>query len=109
LKSASASQASQQIENGAVLIDVRDPGEWAAGHAPQALHVPLGRLLSGDTPETDGRPIITVCRSGSRSSQAAAALAARGLEVTNLSGGMNAWQRAGLPVVTNGGAPGRVA
>ena len=55
------------------------------------------------------RTVITVCRSGHRSARAAALLAREGREVVNLSGGMNAWARAGLPVVAGGGGPGRVA
>ena len=55
------------------------------------------------------RTVITVCRSGHRSARAAALLACEGREVVNLSGGMRAWARAGLPVVADGGGPGRVA
>jgi rhodanese-related sulfurtransferase len=55
------------------------------------------------------RTVITVCRSGHRSARAAALLAREGHEVVNLSGGMNAWARAGLPVAAGGGGPGRVA
>jgi len=53
--------------------------------------------------------VVTVCRSGARSARAAALLARQGREVSNLSGGMHAWARAGLPVVARGGGPGRVA
>ena len=55
---------------------------------------------------TPQRTVITVCRSGHRS--AAAILARQGRDVINLSGGMRAWARAGLPVVAAGGRPGRV-
>lgn len=81
----------------ATLLDVREDDEWAAGHAPRAVHVPLGRLdPSAYSPE---RTLVTVCRSGARSGKAAVLLAAAGLRVHNLAGGMNAWQRAGQPVV----------
>ena len=81
----------------------------ALGHAPRARHVPLGQLdrRLGELPS--GRPIVTVCRSGNRSARAAALLARDGREVSNLTGGMRAWARAGLPVVAAGGRPGRVA
>jgi rhodanese-related sulfurtransferase len=91
----------------AVLLDVREPAEWAAGHAPQAEHLPLGRLSPGALPQ--GRPVVAVCRSGNRSGKAADALAAAGVPVHNLAGGMKAWALAGLPVVTDDGEPGTVA
>lgn len=105
----SATEAADLAGGGAVLLDVREPHEWQAGHAPKARHVPLGQLArrAGELPR--GRSVITVCRSGARSARAAALLAREGREVFNLSGGMHAWARAGLPVVARGGGPGRVA
>lgn len=104
-----ATQASALVADGAVLLDVREPYEWQAGHAPKARHIPLAQLARrlGELPS--GRPVVTVCRSGSRSARAAALLAREGREVSNLAGGMHAWSRAGLPVVAKGGGPGRVA
>ena len=92
----------------AVLRDVRDQAEWRAGHAPHARHLVLNALEErlGELP-TD-RQIVTVCRSGRRSAIAASLLTRRGYQATNLTGGMNAWAAADLPVVTNGGKPGRV-
>ncbi len=102
-------QAQALVDKGALLLDVREPREWSAGHAPKARHIPLAQLgqRMGELP--DGRHIVTVCRSGARSSRAAALLAREGRAVTNLSGGMNAWAAAGLPVVAKGGRPGTVA
>jgi rhodanese-related sulfurtransferase len=100
--------AAELLERGeAVLLDVREPPEWAAGHAPQAAHVPLGSLAPEAVPQD--RPVIAVCRSGNRSGKAADTLAAAGVRVHNLAGGMAAWARAGLPVVTDDGKPGTVA
>lgn len=97
------------LDEGAVLIDVREPEEWQAGRAPQAVHIPLGQLGDriGELPE--GRKLVMICRSGGRSGVAATALAERGLPALNLSGGMQAWQAAALPVVKDGGEPGEVA
>ena len=108
LPKASAEQARQLQEQGAILLDVRETPEWRAGHAPGARHIPLSRLPAriGDLPPQ--RAVITVCRSGHRSAGAAALLARQGRDVVNLSGGMHAWARAGLPVVASGGRPGRV-
>ena len=105
----SAPQAAALADGGAVLLDVREPHEWQAGHAPRARHIPLGQIArrAGELPK--GRAVVTVCRSGARSARAAALLAADGREVSNLAGGMHAWARAGLPVVAGGGGPGRVA
>jgi rhodanese-related sulfurtransferase len=107
--SVSATEAAAMATTGAVLLDAREPHEWQAGHAPKARHIPLSQLArrAGELP--NGRAVVTVCRSGSRSARAAAQLARDGREVSNLTGGMHAWARAGLPVVAKGGGPGRVA
>lgn len=91
----------------ALLLDVREDDEWAAGHSPNALHLPLGQLDPAAVPA--GTPVIAICRSGARSSRAAATLAAAGIKVSNLNGGMKAWSAAGLPIVTDAGAQGIVA
>jgi rhodanese-related sulfurtransferase len=94
---------------GAILLDVREDAEWQAGHAPKARHIPLRRLPARLRDVPANRTVITICRSGHRSAQAAAMLARDGRDVVNLAGGMHAWARAGLPVVASGGTPGRVA
>ncbi len=83
----------------ALLLDVREDDEWAAGHAPAALHVPLG-----DRPRTHlpaGRCVLAICRSGNRSATAAAVLLALGSDARNVRGGMLAWRAAGLPVTAD--------
>ncbi|MGA5820259.1 rhodanese-like domain-containing protein [Kitasatospora sp. NPDC094028] len=94
----------------AVLLDVREADEFAAGHAPGALHLPLIGLVAGAAlpPETAGRTVLALCHSGNRSQRAAELLAARGVEVLNVTGGMSAWARAGLPVNASRGGAGRV-
>jgi rhodanese-related sulfurtransferase len=88
---------------GVVLLDVREPNEWAAGHAPEAVHIPLGDLPAradelAELP--DDRPVYVVCRSGGRSARAAAWLNAAGLvEAVNVAGGMKSWQTEGRPLV----------
>ena len=85
----------------AVIIDVREPAEFAAGHVLGAKNVPLARL---DAPTPDllkrkERPVIVYCDGGERAGKAAAALKKQGFtRVTNLSGGIKAWQDAGLPL-----------
>ncbi|MCA1719819.1 MAG: rhodanese-like domain-containing protein [Actinobacteria bacterium] len=98
--------ADAAASNSALLLDVREDDEWAAGHAEAAVHMPLSALDVGNVPRD--RPVIAVCRSGNRSGQAAAALAQAGLQVANMAGGMNAWAAAGLPVVDADGRPGEI-
>lgn len=105
----SAGQAAALVDGGAVLLDVREAHEWRAGHAPKARHIPLGQLANRTRELPEGRPVVTVCRSGSRSRQAAAFLAREGRQVSNLAGGMHAWHRAGLPLVAKGGGSGHIA
>lgn len=104
-------QARYAIAEGAVLLDVREDFEWAEGHAPDAVHIPLRQLHARVEEIPAHRPVLVICRSGRRSAEAAGQLAgplgADLGEVANVEGGMIAWERAGFSVVT--GAPGAVA
>lgn len=103
----SPAEAHRAAEAGEVLlVDVREDGEWAGGHAQAAVHVALGTLTADSLPRD--RPVVVVCRVGGRSAAAAEALAGIGYDVRNTSGGMLAWRAAGLPVVTDAGTPGTV-
>jgi rhodanese-related sulfurtransferase len=96
--------ARRRLEAGeAVLVDVREPDEWAAGHAPDAVHRPLGDL---DPTEFAGRSVITTCRGGGRGTRAAEALAAAGVDAANLDGGLRAWSEQGGALVRDDGSPG---
>jgi rhodanese-related sulfurtransferase len=95
------------VEGGALLLDVREPEEWEAGHASEARHIPLGDLEERHTELPRDRTIVCVCRTGGRSAYAAAALASVGLTTLNLTGGMCAWEEASLPIVAADG-PGEV-
>jgi rhodanese-related sulfurtransferase len=87
-----------------VLIDVREPDEWARGHAPGAVHVPLGQVPDrlGELP-TDA-DVVVVCHGGGRSSRATAWLLDNGYQCRNLTGGMVAYAAAGLPLESDTGA-----
>ncbi len=101
-------EAARLAASGAiVLLDVREPQEWEAGHAAEAVHLPLGQLA--DHASADGRPVIAVCRSGNRSGDATRRLRRAGVDAFNLSGGMLAWAEGGLPIVRTDGTPGCVA
>jgi rhodanese-related sulfurtransferase len=84
---------------GGLLIDVREPAEWQQGHAPKAVLIPLGSLASRLSEIPREREVLLVCRSGNRSGAAQRHLLQLGYaQVFNVSGGMNAWSAAGLPV-----------
>jgi rhodanese-related sulfurtransferase len=105
-------QAHQRVAHGqAVLLDVREAAEWEAGHAPDALHLPLSRLVAGEAlpPAAQGRPVVAICRSGRRSRQAVEILTDRGTKATDVTGGMAAWARDGLPVAGPDGDDGAIA
>lgn len=101
-------QAEERRAAGAVLLDVREDDEWEAGHAPHAEHVPLAAVAAA-ADRFAGRTVLTLCRSGGRSAKAAEALAAAGVDVGNVAGGMTAWAAAGMPVVRDDGTPGEVS
>jgi rhodanese-related sulfurtransferase len=94
-------------EENVLLLDVREPSEWAAGHAAGATHMPLGALRPDQLPP--GRVVVAVCRSGNRSGKAVAQLSTAGVAARNMAGGMSAWSACGLPVVRDGGGPGIIA
>jgi rhodanese-related sulfurtransferase len=104
-----ADQGNALVEEGALLLDVREPDEWEAGHAPAAVHVPMKEVQARQRELPKDRRIVAVCRSGGRSAAVTEALTAWGFDAVNLAGGMQAWSTAGLPVVTDAGTPGTVA
>jgi rhodanese-related sulfurtransferase len=96
------------VADDAIILDVRESDEWAAGHAPGAIHIPLGELparlaeLSDAGADTGAGTVAVTCRGGGRSSRAVAWLTEQGYHVANLDGGMKAWQAAGKPMVADG-------
>jgi hydroxyacylglutathione hydrolase len=81
------------------VLDVRERGEWEAGHIAGAVNVPLGHLTDRVAELERDRPLVLHCQSGGRSSVAASVLRAHGFSnVINLSDGFTGWQRRGLPV-----------
>jgi rhodanese-related sulfurtransferase len=91
------------------LLDVRDHHEWQEGHVSGATHLPLASLPARFGEIDASRPVAVICRSGNRSAAATRFLRRHGLDVVNVSGGMVAWERHGLPIATETGRPGRVA
>ena len=85
----------------AVVLDVREQGEFSGGHIVGSKHFPMASLekRSGELKKFTKKPIVVECASGARSRSACATLKKIGFEnVSLLAGGMNAWQQASLPV-----------
>jgi len=95
-------QAQSMSQQGALLLDVREPAEYAAIHAPNAKLIPLGEvgLRLKEIEAYKDKPIAVICRSGRRSAKAVALLQEAGFsQVVNVQGGTNAWEQAGLEVI----------
>lgn len=88
-------------QDGALVLDVREDNEFSGGRLAGARHIPLGVLKQRmkEIEKFRDSPVLVYCRSGTRSGSAAAQLASAGFkDVTNLQGGIQAWQSAGLPL-----------
>lgn len=100
------------LPDDAVFLDIREQHEWDAGHAPGAVHIPLGQIaerldeirdLAGD------RQLIVTCKGGGRVRRTLPSLAEYGLDVANLEGGMKAWHEAGKAMESADGSTPTVA
>jgi rhodanese-related sulfurtransferase len=89
--------ASELVQGGAQLVDVRGDGEWEAGHVDGAEHIRLDRLTQQHESLARERPVVFVCRAGNRSEMPANAFRASGWEAYHVDGGALAWVEAGLP------------
>ena len=98
-----------QVDPGAYLLDVREPDEWTAGHAPGAHHLPMMEIPARMAEVPTDVEVVVVCRSGGRSGQVVAYLMGNGWDnVRNLDGGMQSWSAAGRDVVSENGLPAHV-
>jgi len=98
----SVDQAAQMNEQGAFMLDVREPDEWQDFHIPGATLIPLGDLPGRLSEVPTDREIVVVCRSGNRSQEGRDILLEAGFtNVSSMAGGMNKWRSQGLP--TEGG------
>ncbi|MER5870839.1 rhodanese-like domain-containing protein [Streptomyces sp. NPDC002044] len=91
------------------VLDVREDDEWAAGHVEGALHIPMSDFVHrfGELTEAapDGARVHVMCRVGGRSAQVTQYLVRQGIDAVNIDGGMQAWDGAGRPMVTDTGNP----
>jgi hydroxyacylglutathione hydrolase len=93
-------QLRERLQSGddGLVLDVRQPKEWNSGHIAGAVHITGAELPKRIDEVPRDRPVATICGSGYRSSVAASLLQSAGFDdVTNVLGGMNAWQKAGMP------------
>jgi len=89
----------------AVIVDVREPNEFKSGHIPYARNIPVDRIneRGKELEKLKTKPVLLVCQTGSRSAQACGGLLKGGFgQAVALSGGMAAWQQAGMPVEKDG-------
>lgn len=87
----------------AYLLDVREPDEWVAGHAPQAVHIPMTQIQGRVDEVPADTTVYVVCRVGGRSMQVTAWLNQLGREAINVGGGMQSWEFARRPMVSETG------
>lgn len=85
---------------GAVVLDVRNPDEYEAGHVPGAVHIPLGDLAARQDEIPAGDPVYVVCAMGGRSLAATKAMVGAGYSAVSVAGGTKGWIERGNPVVT---------
>ena len=106
LQSISPQRAKQLLGEGALLIDIREPDEYAREHIPQARLRPVSSLQSSPIEVDPGAQVIFHCKSGGRTTANATRLAAAtNCEGYILEGGFEAWKRAGLPITTDSKQP----
>ncbi|MET9315875.1 rhodanese-like domain-containing protein [Kribbella sp. NPDC003505] len=86
------------LRSTATVVDVREPREYADGHVPGAVNIPMGRL-PGRIDEIDrSAPVYVVCATGNRSSAMTQLLIGAGFDAYNVAGGTSAWIRSGHPI-----------
>ncbi len=93
-------QTASALEGGGTLIDVREAEEYAEGHVPGAVNLPMGVLTSRLDELDRDAPVHVICASGNRSSAMVDVLSAQGFDAVNVRGGTQAWIGSGRPVET---------
>ena len=88
-------QLAAALDQGASVVDVREPAEFREGHVPGAVNIPMGQLTARLGEIDRDRLVHVVCASGNRSSAMADVLTANGFDAINVAGGTNAWIRSG--------------
>jgi len=105
MRNVSLAEALELIDQGALVLDVRERREWSQGRWGAALNVALSDVPDSLEQLPRERTIVCVCRSGGRSRVAAQFLADHDFDVVNLEGGMLAWVAAGEAIIADHGEP----
>lgn len=108
LRTITPENAKNLLDQGGILVDIREAAERAREHIMDSHHLPLSKLGQVDVPANNGKPVIFHCRSGTRTLANSALLAAAAGESCDayiVEGGLDAWRKAGLPVVVDRGQP----
>ncbi len=86
------------VHKGGVLVDVREPEEYVAGHVPGAVPIPMSQLATrmGEIDKTS--PVFVICESGNRSSAMTDLLRGAGFDAVSVAGGTGPWTRSGRPL-----------
>lgn len=102
LEHVSAAEAVELAAGESILVDVREPGEWNLGHAPEAINLPMSQLEQRHSELSGDATLLVVCHTGQRSLRVTNALTRAGYHAVNVDGGMVAWRAAGGAVVSDG-------
>ena len=81
-----------------VLVDVREPDEYAGGHVPGAVLIPMSQLANRVSEIDQASPVFVICASGNRSSAMTDLLLSAGINAVSVAGGTSAWERSGRPL-----------
>lgn len=107
IPSVSVDAVPAHLPEGLIVLDVREPDEWDAGHIEGSVHIPLMELPQR-LDEVPSGQLLVVCKVGGRSAQAVGYLVQRGIDAVNLDGGMVEWASAGRPMVADSERPPQV-
>ena len=94
------SVAARDVPDGAFIIDVREPDEWADGHVEGSLHMPMQTVPERLAELPRDRQIVVLCAVGARSAHVTAWLVGEGFDAVNVDGGIHAWANAARPLET---------
>ncbi len=98
MRETTVDQLAAALDQGARLVDVREPAEFREGRVPGATNIPTSQLDARLGELDRDRPVHVVCASGNRSGAMVEVLAANGFDAINVAGGTSAWIRSGRPI-----------
>ncbi len=88
----------QALNQGTTVVDVRETGEYAEGHVPGVVHIPMGHLPARVNELRRDQPVYVICATGNRSAAMCDYLTSTGFDAASVKGGTIAWARAGRPI-----------